>query len=75
MARNMDPQNERELLDKVSEIHGYIFGVQGRPGAMEQIAKQMAEHDLRIASLEKWRWYLAGGGAVAVFLAKIVWGH
>jgi hypothetical protein len=71
----MAPDTERELLEKVNEIHGYIFGVQGRPGAMESVDAQLKEHDERIVSLEKWRWYLAGAGFVAIAVVKIVWGH
>lgn len=71
----MAPDTERELLEKVNEIHGYIFGVQGRPGAMESVDEQLREHDTRLNSLEKWKWYVAGGGAVIIAVVKIVWGH
>jgi hypothetical protein len=78
----MAPDTERELLEKVNEIHGYIFGVQGRPGAMEQIAQDAKErddlldkHSERLDNLEKWRWYVAGGIAVLLFIISLKWGH
>lgn len=78
----MAPDTEHELLEKVNEIHGYIFGVQGRPGAMEQIADDARERDLRIdkhdsrlENLERWRWYVAGAVVTLLAIAKIALGR
>jgi hypothetical protein len=71
----MAPDTEREMLEKINEIHGYIFGVSGRPGAMENVQTALDSHDKRIETLESWRWYITGGVVVLLGIAKLVWGH
>jgi hypothetical protein len=31
-----------------------------------------SDHDRRINSLERWRWYIVGGGTVLLFVLKIL---
>lgn len=82
MTNPSEPQTDRELLilinDHVSkitidikEIKEKIENKPDKEYCVNQhgaISTRLNDHSVRIRKLEAWRWYLAGGIAVAAFL-------
>lgn len=65
----MSPDQEQALLRKVDAIHDSLVG----PLGIEEngLIYKVNNHDHRISTLERWRWYLVGIVTALIGLAKI----
>ncbi len=61
----MSPEQEQLLRD----IHAALVGPLGNEES--GLIFKVNNHEGRINSLERWRWYLLGGGVVLAFLIKV----
>lgn len=61
----MSPEQEQLLRD----IHAALVGPLGNEES--GIIYKVNNHETRITSLESWKWWVAGGAAVLIFILKL----
>jgi flagellar motor component MotA len=57
--------NELELLVEVSNVVGRM------ETKLDTVIERMDDHEVRIRSVEKWKWSLPGAGVLATIVAAI----
>ncbi len=65
----MSPNVEHELLTKVDRILTLLTGGLDEENGM---VSRVNKHEVRLTSLEHWRWWLTGGLGLLAFLLVLV---
>lgn len=62
-----------EIHQTVTQMNTSLFGIEGTEdkGFVGRTNASLARHGERIGSLERYRWILAGGIIIIVFLAEV----
>jgi hypothetical protein len=66
-----------EDRQKLNELHVALLGIKGTKdiGFVGETQATLDNHGKRIGRMERWSTLAIGGGAVVLFIVKIVWGH
>ena len=66
----MSPELETALVQKVDQIHAALVGPFNQEE--EGLLYRVRNHDKRISSLERWRWYVVGCVMAVIGLLKLL---
>ena len=68
-----DSELIRETAERTARIESRLFGAsQGDEGFIASATARLNDHTKRLKSLEHWRWFLEGGGAVIMFEVSLL---
>jgi hypothetical protein len=66
LEHSPNPFNNPEFRKEMSEM---------LDDKLQDVFQTQNDHSTRITSLERWRWYIVGGGSVLLFVLKLLAGR
>ncbi len=65
---SISPNDEKELLSKVRDLHSVFIGINGQPGHFPLLVQKVDKQEERLRSVERFQYVVTGIGAAISYL-------